>query len=99
MIVMEEILIKKMNIEQLAEATNRTVRDLIERLQVDGYLREKSDTTNPANQTANLRHDGHFEEGANGPIFDDELSRAIIENYTLPKSNKPISYQGNSSHR
>ena len=62
------------------------------------YL-EKSDTTNPANQTANLRHDGHFEEGANGPIFDDELSRAIIENYTLPKSNKPISYQGNSSHR
>ena len=78
-----------MDIYELADETNRTVRDLIAKMQNDGYLREKADTTNPENQTVNHMYDGHYEYGSNGPEFDSERSEEIIDNYTLPKSNKP----------
>ena len=78
-----------MDISQLAKKTNRTERDLIAKLQNDGYLREKGNTTDPSEQTANHRLDGHYMDSPNGPDFDNEISKKIINDYTLPKSNRP----------
>ena len=77
-----------MSLDELAKATNRTVRDLTQRLQVDGWLREKHEQEDTTKQTANHRHDGHFRYGPNGPEFDSESSKKIIEVYKLPKSNR-----------
>lgn len=77
-----------MNISKLAKITNRTERDLIAKLQNDGYLREKTDTSTPAKQTVNHKLDGHYVNTPDGPDFDDEISNEIKEKYTLPQSNR-----------
>ena len=68
-------------IEDIANATGKSVEKTIRHMQYEGPLREKINVTDPSLQTLNPRMEGKAEMTPDGPVFSDKYADDWIKSH------------------